>query len=93
MREREEPVEDIEADVHTSVANVAEIVSRDTAHVHPNLTGHFWPEKLLLFAHRVVQPQLRQTRFITIPIIILSSTAAFGDLAPFVVDRRLRLPD
>ncbi len=42
------------------MANMAEIVSGDSAHVHAHFTLHFWLELLLLLSHCVVQPQWRE---------------------------------
>lgn len=41
---------------------MAEIISGDSTYVHTDLAIHFGLENLLLFAHRVVQPQLRRLR-------------------------------
>lgn len=56
--EREGPVEKIESDIDASVANMAEIVSGDSANVHAHFTFYFGLELLLVLAHGVVQPQL-----------------------------------
>lgn len=53
-------VENIKCDIDASVADMAEIVSGDSANVHAHQTLHFGLEHLLLLAHRVVQPQLRR---------------------------------
>lgn len=56
--EREGPVEKVESDIDASVANMAEIVSGDSANVHAHFTLYFGLELLLVLAHGVVQPQL-----------------------------------
>jgi hypothetical protein len=51
------PVEDVEGDVGTRVADVAEVVGRDTADVHADLALLPQPEELLLFHQGVEQPR------------------------------------
>jgi len=54
------PVEDIEGDVGTRVADVAEVVGRDAADVHGDLPLHQRLEGLLRLRHGVEQLQLRR---------------------------------
>ena len=67
------PVEDVESDGGACVANVAEIVGSDAAHVHAHAPRHERIEDLLLLCHRVVNPKSLFLRHSSISLSLLVS--------------------
>lgn len=53
-REREGPVEDIKADISTSVTDMAEIIGGNATDIHTNLAWNSRLEDLFLFRHTVI---------------------------------------
>lgn len=54
------PVENVEGDGGTSVAEVAEVVGRDPTNIHADFPRGFRREKLLLLRHGIVHFQLHR---------------------------------
>lgn len=48
--------ENIKGDIDASMADMAEIICGDAAHVHSHFTLHFGFKQLFLPTHRIVQP-------------------------------------
>ena len=75
--ERNKPVQDVEIDGGACVANVAEIVGSDAAHVHAHAPRHVRIEDLLLLCHRVVNPKSLFLRHSSISLSLFVSVSVF----------------